>query len=75
MGNVTSSRSVTRSKAEYEVIADQLLADIRQLNELMQKDRAEIDRLKIETRRLRETAACLEAEKRATLLRLKAVLA
>jgi hypothetical protein len=66
-----SETSVTKTKrktaADYKAIADQLLADMRRLNELMQKDRTEIDYLKAES-------AHLEAENRVVLSRLKASL-
>jgi hypothetical protein len=65
-----SDTSVTKTKrkatADYEAIADQLLADMKRLDELMQKDRSEIEYLKVETARL-------EAENRLVLSRLKAM--
>ena len=64
MSNVTSA--VKKSNAEYEAIADQLLADMRHIEEVMQQDRSEIERLKVETARL-------EAENRVVLDRLKAM--
>ncbi|HLK56648.1 MAG TPA: hypothetical protein VKU00_08795 [Chthonomonadaceae bacterium] len=75
MSNVTSTDPVMKNDTEYEAIADQLLADMQRLNELMKSDRVEIDQLKTETRLLREVAAHLETENRAALSRLKAVFA
>ena len=75
MSNVTATDSGTKNETEYEAIADQLLADMQRLNEVMQRDRVEIDQLKTETRLLREVATHLELENRAALLRLKAVFA
>ena len=69
------TKSKRNSTANYEAIADQLLADMHHLETLMQSDRIEIDRLKSETHLLREEATRLETETRATLSRLKAVFA
>ena len=55
-----------KTTADYEAMADQLLADMRRLDALMQKDRTEIDYFKAETARL-------ETENRVVLSRLKAM--
>lgn len=50
------------SAAEYEAAVDQLLAEMGRLNHQMRADRAEIERLRAETRELkRETRAVLES--------------
>jgi hypothetical protein len=67
MASATSFGSSEKSAAEYEAIADQLLVEMQRLDERMQQDRVVIKRLKLET-------ACLEAETRAALDRLKAML-
>ena len=66
MSETTLTKAKRKTVADYEAMADQLLADMRQLDELMQKDRAEIEYLKAETARL-------EAENRIVLSRLKAM--
>ncbi|HZP83730.1 MAG TPA: hypothetical protein VFB21_18965 [Chthonomonadaceae bacterium] len=66
MSETTLTKTKRKTAADYEAIADQLLADMRRLDELMQKDRAEIEYLKAETARL-------EAENRVVLSRLKAM--
>jgi hypothetical protein len=71
MSDTTVTKTKRKTAADYEAIADQLLADMRHLETLMQSDRVEIDRLKAETHLLREEALRLETETRATLSRLK----
>ena len=49
-----------KTAADYKAIASQLLADISRLEEQMDKDRAESERLKIETQIIKKhTAATL----------------
>lgn len=64
MRETTLTKSKRKTTAGYEVIADQLLADMKLIDELMQKDRTEIDYFKAKTARL-------EAENRVVLSRLK----
>ena len=66
MSETLATKPRRKNSADYEIIADQLLADMEQLNALMQKDRAEIDYLRAETARL-------EVENRVVLSRLKAM--
>lgn len=58
---------------EYEAIADQILADIRLLTEKTHSDRGEIERLRMETRKMAEASARLAHDNRAVLARLKAM--
>jgi hypothetical protein len=67
MSETTLTQPEHKTTAEYKALADQLLADMKRLDELMQKDRDEIDYLKAETTRL-------QAENRGVLSRLKAML-
>lgn len=66
MSETTLIKSKRKTDADYEAIADQLLADMRRIEERMQTDRAEIEYLKAETARL-------ENENRIVLSRLKAM--
>ncbi len=66
MSETVLTKPKRKTAADYEAIADQLLADMKRLDELMLKDRTEIDYLKAETARL-------EAENRAVLSRLMAM--
>jgi hypothetical protein len=47
-----SESSRAKTTADYEAVANQPLASMKRLDELMQKDRAEIEYLKAETARL-----------------------
>ncbi|HZO90286.1 MAG TPA: hypothetical protein VFB38_18315 [Chthonomonadaceae bacterium] len=64
MSETMLSKPKRKTTADYKAIADQLLTGMRRLDELMQKDRTEIECLKAETARL-------EAENRVVLSRLK----
>ena len=60
MSETTLSKSKRKTAADYEAIAAQLLAEISRLEEQMDKDRAESDRLKAETQVIKgHTAATL----------------
>lgn len=72
MADVSMSQSTSENVSEYEAIIEQLLAEMRSLNEMMERDRIEIDRIKAETKILKAETARLEAENRAVLQRLKA---
>lgn len=73
MSETTITKPKRKSVEDYEAIADQLLADMRHLETLMQADRIEIDRLTGEIQILREESVRLETETRATLSQLKAM--
>ena len=66
MSETSLTKPKRKTSADYKAIADELLLDMRRLDELMQKDRAEIETLKAETARL-------EAENRVVLSRLIAM--
>lgn len=68
--------------AEYEAAIEQMLAEMKRLNQQIQDDQAEIDRLKVETATMKEETKRLKAEGfqihsdiRTTLDRLKAAVA
>jgi len=73
MSGTTLSPGKRTTAADYEAIADQLLADMRRLEALMSLDRIEIDRLKSETRQIRSDSLQIELDTRAALSRLKTV--
>ena len=50
MSETTITKPKRKSGEDYKAIADQLLADMRHLETLMQADRIEIDRLRGETK-------------------------
>jgi hypothetical protein len=64
MKELTASPPPT--EAEYESILNQIVVEINLLNQQMQRDRAEIERLKVDSARL-------EAETRSILARLQAL--
>jgi hypothetical protein len=71
VSETTIGKVKRKTSADYETIADRLLADMQLLEVRMQTDRIEIDRLRLETRVLQEESSMLENETRATLSRLK----
>jgi hypothetical protein len=74
MSDLASSPSAPETAGDYEAALDQLLAEMRLINEQMQKDRVDIDRLKAETHALKVESATLEADMRAMLARLQSAL-
>jgi hypothetical protein len=66
MSETTLTKTKRKTAAEYEAMADQLLKDMRRLDESMREDGGEIEFLKAETARL-------AAENRVNLSRLKAM--
>jgi uncharacterized small protein (DUF1192 family) len=61
MDNLVSRQSAPRTATDYEAAIEQMLAEMKRLNEQMATDRAEIERLRVETQRLKaETRAVLE---------------
>jgi hypothetical protein len=61
-----------QTEADFEVLFAHQIAEMRFLNERMQRDREEIDRLKAATDALKVESRRLEAETQAVLSRLKA---
>ena len=60
MDNVVSAQPLPQNAADYEAAVEQLLAEVKRLNQHMQSDRTDIERLKTETRTLKaETRALL----------------
>ena len=66
MADVTVSQSTPQTPAEQEEVLTRIFVEINLLNQQMQQDRAEIDRLKADSARL-------EAETQSILSRLKAM--
>jgi hypothetical protein len=62
-----------KTAAEYEAEADQLLAEMRWLEEKMDRDRVEIDRLRNETRQLKVESDVIAANTAATLTRINRI--
>jgi predicted nucleic acid-binding Zn-ribbon protein len=58
---------VPRTDAEYEAAIEQMLAEMRRLNERMKDDQTAIERLKAETRALKEETDAVKARLRARL--------
>ena len=67
MNDVVSSQSLPQTAADYEAAVEQLLAEMKRLNQQMQNDRTDTERLKDETQ-------TLKAETRALLLSMGAKL-
>ena len=63
-----------QTEADFEALFAHQIAEMRFLNERMQRDREQIDRLKAETDALKVEGMRLKAETQAVLTRLKAVL-
>lgn len=60
MANTVLAQTAPQTTAEYEAQFELLMQEAARLNELMARDRAEIERLKAETREIRdETRAML----------------
>lgn len=60
-----------KSKAEYEAIATQLLVEINRLEELMDRDEAESERLKAERQVIKARSEVTLAQLREQMNRLK----
>lgn len=65
---------VKLSDAEYEAIADQLIRDMRAINEQIQRNVVETERFKIETQLLRADFLRQSEENRALISRMKAMI-
>jgi predicted RNase H-like nuclease (RuvC/YqgF family) len=72
MKDSVSSHPTLETPADYEAAIEECLAEIRRLNEQMQNDRRDIERLKAETHALKTETQKLKAETRASLTRLGA---
>lgn len=66
MSDLTVTQATVQTPAEYEAILSRIFSEIDVLNQQMQEDRKEIDRL-------RADSAAIEAETRSILSRLKAM--
>ena len=73
MSKTALRRTKRKTTVDYEATANQLLAEMKRLETLMQADRIEIDRLKAEYHLLREEGVRLQAQTRASLARLEAM--
>lgn len=54
MANTVSAQAAPQTTAEYEAEFELLMQEAARLNELMAKDRVDIERLKTETREIRD---------------------
>ncbi len=68
MANTLSAQTAPQTTAEYEAEFELLMQEAARLNELMARDRVEIERLKIETKVLAEETGRLKAETRTMLV-------
>lgn len=59
MANILSAKSVPATTAEYEAEFEMLMQEATRLNELMAQDRVEIERLKLETKEIRDETRAL----------------
>ena len=59
MANTLPAQTVPQTTAEYEAEFDLLMQEATRLNELMAKDRIEIERLKAETKVIRDETRAL----------------
>ena len=55
MQNLTPTMTEPQTEADYEIAVKQMLAEIERLNQPMDNDRKEIERLRAETRALLST--------------------
>ena len=62
------ANTTPQTTAEYEAEFELLMQEAARLNELMDRERGEIERLKIETRILAEETGKLKAETRTMLV-------
>lgn len=68
MANTLSAQTAPQTTAEYEAEFELLMQEAARLNELMARDRVEIERLKIETKVLAEETGRFKAETRTMLV-------
>ena len=62
MANTVSAQTAPPTTAEYEAEFDLLMQEATRLNELMAKDRVEIERLKAETKVIRDETQALSVD-------------
>jgi cell division protein FtsB len=72
--DVISSQRAPQTAAEYEAAIAQLLTEMHRLNEQMQQDQAEIDRLKAETRAIKAETELIKSRTQARLDALEATI-
>ena len=72
MEDSVSSQPTPETAADFEAAVEECLVEIRRLNEQMQGDRNDIEKLKTETLALKAESQRLKAETRAALARLGA---
>ncbi len=59
MANILSAKPAPATTAEYEAEFEILMQEAARLNELMAQDRVEIERLKVETKEIRDETRAL----------------
>jgi len=67
IGNVSTWPAEPKTEAEYQAAITQLLDEMQRLNQVMQADQKEIDRLKTDTRRLLAETQAIKARTQARL--------
>lgn len=61
MNNIISAQPVPQTSAEYESAFERLMMEAESINERMQQDRSEIERLKAETKIIQDETRTLLA--------------
>ena len=67
MTEIALVQPAPQTTAEYEAVFDRLMAEAESINEQMQRNRIDIERLKAETKVLGEETGRLKAETRTLL--------
>lgn len=73
MVELGSVQPAPKSDAEFENLFALQIAELHSLDERMQRDRSEIERIKLDTAQLRREGHELEVETRAILARIRAL--
>ena len=59
MTDIASAQPAPQTSAEYEAAFERLMAEVESINENMRRDRTEIERLKAETKIIRDETRTL----------------
>jgi hypothetical protein len=70
MQELTASTATPKTAAEYRAAIDELLTDIRRMNERSERTWAAIEQLKVETKLIKERTDVLKAQTQARLAEL-----
>ncbi len=69
MADLTATQPAM-TDAAYEAMADQLIREMKLLNEKIERDHAETQRIRVESRRIQEDSRRIGEENRALIARL-----